>query len=74
MTGRKSAVLIAGPTASGKSALALRKALETRASIVNTDALQLYDGLRLVTARPTDDDLAAVPHRLYGTVDPTRRF
>jgi len=74
MAGRKSAVLIAGPTASGKSALALRKALETGASIVNTDALQLYDGLRLVTARPTDDDLATVPHRLYGTVDPTRRF
>ena len=71
---RRRAVLIAGPTASGKSALALRLAQERGATIVNTDALQVYDGLRLLTARPSDDDLAEAPHRLYGTVDSAQRF
>ncbi len=52
LVAHKRAVLIAGPTASGKSALALAKARETGGAIVNTDALQVYDGLRLVTARP----------------------
>lgn len=71
---RRRAVLIAGPTASGKSALALRLARERGATIVNTDALQVYDGLRLLTARPPESDLQQAPHRLYGTVDPARRF
>ena len=71
---RKSAVLIAGPTASGKSALALAKARQLGGIVVNTDALQVYAGLRLLTARPSDDDLAEAPHRLYGTVDPAIRF
>ena len=70
----KRAVLIAGPTASGKSALALAKARENGGSIVNTDALQVYDGLRLITARPSDDDVAQAPHRLYGEVAPEVRF
>ncbi len=71
---QKRAVLIAGPTASGKSALALTRARELGGSIVNTDALQVYDGLRLITARPGADDLAAVRHELYGFVDPGVRF
>lgn len=71
---RKRAVLIAGPTASGKSALALRLARERGAIIVNTDALQVYSTLRIITARPSDDDLALAPHRHYGTVDPSRRY
>jgi tRNA dimethylallyltransferase len=70
----KSAVLIAGPTASGKSALALARARERGGVVVNTDALQVYAGLRLLTARPGADDLAEAPHRLYGTVDPAVRF
>jgi tRNA dimethylallyltransferase len=70
----KRAVLIAGPTASGKSALALEKARETGGVIVNTDALQVYDGLRVVTARPGPEDLEAAPHRLYGEVPPSKRF
>ena len=70
----KSAVLIAGPTASGKSALALARARETGGIIVNTDALQVYDGLRLITARPSDADVAQAQHRLYGVVAPDRRF
>ena len=72
--GGKSAVLIAGPTASGKSALALRLARERDGIIVNTDALQVYGVLRLITARPSDADLTAAPHLLYGTVPPAIRF
>jgi tRNA dimethylallyltransferase len=74
LVARKRAVLIAGPTASGKSRLALARARETGGIVVNTDALQVYDGLRLVTARPGDEDLAAAPHELYGVVDPAVRF
>ena len=70
----ESAVLIAGPTASGKSALALRLARERNGIIVNTDALQVYDVLRQITARPPDADLAEAPHLLYGTVPPSVRF
>lgn len=72
--GGKSAVLIAGPTASGKSALALRLARERDGIIINTDALQVYDVLRLITARPSDADIAQSPHLLYGTVPPSMRF
>lgn len=71
---QKRAVLIAGPTASGKSALALERAQQLGGTIVNTDALQVYDGLRLVTARPSDEDLATARHQLYGVVDPAVRF
>ena len=71
---RKSAVLIAGPTASGKSALALARAREAGSVIVNTDALQVYEGLRLITARPSDQETAQAPHRLYGVVPPEQRF
>jgi tRNA dimethylallyltransferase len=72
--GRKRAVLIAGPTASGKSALALARARAGGGVIVNTDAMQVYDVLRIVTARPAPDEMGDVPHRLYGTVSPARRF
>ncbi|WP_417311024.1 tRNA (adenosine(37)-N6)-dimethylallyltransferase MiaA [Devosia sp.] len=68
------AVLIAGPTASGKSALALSRARAEGGVIVNTDALQVYDGLHLITARPSAAEMAEVPHRLYGTVPPETRF
>jgi tRNA dimethylallyltransferase len=71
---RKSAVLIAGPTASGKSALALARAREAGGVIVNTDALQVYDGLSLITARPSVQETAQAPHRLYGVVPPEQRF
>lgn len=61
-------VLIAGPTASGKSALALRIAKTQGGIIVNADALQVFDGFRVLTARPDDSDLAAAHHALYGHV------
>jgi tRNA dimethylallyltransferase len=61
--------LIAGPTASGKSALALDLARRTGGVIVNADALQLYRDLRVLTARPSPEEERAAPHQLYGFVD-----
>ncbi|MDX8352038.1 tRNA (adenosine(37)-N6)-dimethylallyltransferase MiaA [Cognatiyoonia sp. IB215182] len=61
-------ILIAGPTASGKSALALHIAKMQGGVIVNADALQVFDGWRILTARPDDADLAQAPHALYGHV------
>ncbi|WP_273689248.1 tRNA (adenosine(37)-N6)-dimethylallyltransferase MiaA [Ketogulonicigenium vulgare] len=61
-------VLIAGPTASGKSALALQIAEHAGGVIINADALQVFGGWRILTARPDDADLARAPHRLYGHV------
>jgi tRNA dimethylallyltransferase len=61
-------VLIAGPTASGKSALAMRIAQDQGGVIVNADASQVYDCWRLITARPTPEDEARVAHALYGHV------
>ncbi|MGB3027365.1 tRNA (adenosine(37)-N6)-dimethylallyltransferase MiaA [Paradevosia shaoguanensis] len=71
---QRRAVLIAGPTASGKSALALTRAKETGGLIVNTDAMQVYDVLRVVTARPSVAEEAEAEHRLYGFVSPAERF
>lgn len=61
-------VLIAGPTASGKSALALEIAQKQGGIIINADALQVFDGWRILTARPDDHDLSAAKHALYGHV------
>src|SRR6187431_3083372 len=63
------AVLIAGPTASGKSALALSLAERTGGVVINTDSMQVYRDLRILTARPTPDEEARAPHWLYGHVD-----
>ena len=63
------AVLIAGPTASGKSALALALAQATGGIVINADSMQVYRDLRIITARPARDEEARVPHRLYGYSD-----
>jgi tRNA dimethylallyltransferase len=60
------ALIVAGPTASGKSALALALADRLRGTIINADAMQVYRELRILTARPTEEDEAQIPHRLYG--------
>ncbi len=70
-TGETKAVLICGPTASGKSALALELAREFGGVIVNADSMQVYAELRVITNRPTAQEEAAAPHRLYG-VRPAR--
>ena len=62
-------LLIAGPTASGKTALALRAARALGGEIVNADALQLYANLRVLSARPTDEEMAVAPHHLFGVAD-----
>lgn len=63
--------IIAGPTASGKSALAIDTARGCDGVIINADALQVYDALPILTARPGNADLQAAPHRLYGVIPPT---
>jgi tRNA dimethylallyltransferase len=63
-------LLVMGPTASGKSALALAVARAFSGTVINADSMQVYDVLRVLTARPDARDLDAVPHRLYGVRDP----
>jgi tRNA dimethylallyltransferase len=67
-------IVIAGPTASGKSALALKVAEELRGVIINADSMQVYRDLRIITARPTMKDEARVPHRLYGCIDAAENY
>ena len=62
-------MLIAGPTASGKSALALALAETIGGTIINADSMQVYRDLRVITARPPPAEEARAPHRLYGEVD-----
>jgi tRNA dimethylallyltransferase len=66
---KPTAILIAGPTASGKSALALALAEKLGGVIVNVDSMQVYRNLRIITARPSPQEEVRVPHRLYGHVD-----
>jgi tRNA dimethylallyltransferase len=68
------ALLIAGPTASGKSALALRIARETGATIVNADSMQVYRDLRILTARPSEAEERQAPHLLFGEIDGAVNF
>jgi tRNA dimethylallyltransferase len=70
----KRAVLIGGPTASGKSALALAVSEELGGTIINADSMQVYRDLRIITARPTPREEARVPHRLYGHVDAAENY
>ena len=68
------AILLAGPTASGKSQLAVEFARQHGGVVINADAMQVYAELRMLTARPPPDDEAAAPHRLYGTVPAATRY
>ncbi|EJF82987.1 tRNA (adenosine(37)-N6)-dimethylallyltransferase MiaA [Bartonella rattimassiliensis] len=71
---QRTITLIAGPTASGKSELALQMAQERNALIINTDSMQVYDVLNILTARPMEIDTVIVPHYLYGHVSPTLNY
>ena len=68
------AILIAGPTASGKSALALALAEKLGGVVVNADSMQVYRDLRVITARPTQAEEARVPQALYGHVDAAQNY
>lgn len=70
----KRAILIAGPTASGKSALAIALAKHLNGAVVNADSMQLYHDLRLVSARPSEAEEAEVPHHLYGVLPSSEAF
>ena len=67
-------ILIAGPTASGKSALALALAEKLGGTVVNADSMQIYRDLRIITARPAPDEERRMPHRLYGHVDAAENY
>jgi tRNA dimethylallyltransferase len=62
------AILITGPTASGKSALAVELAKRHNGAVINADSMQVYDTLSVLTARPSQEDMQGVPHHLYGHV------
>ena len=68
------AVLIAGPTASGKSALALALAEKVGGIVINANSMQVYRDLKIITARPSPEEEARAPHRLYGHVDAAENF
>lgn len=74
MAAGKRALLIMGPTASGKSALALALAETLGGEIVNADSMQVYRDLRVLTARPSPEEETRAPHHLYGTIDAAERF
>jgi tRNA dimethylallyltransferase len=63
--------LIAGPTASGKSAFAIGLAAQTGAEIINADAQQIYGDLPILTAAPAPEDLGSAPHHLFGVAEAT---
>jgi tRNA dimethylallyltransferase len=63
-------VIVAGPTASGKSALALRLADDIDGTIINADSMQVYSGVEIITSQPDADARERKPHRLYGVLDP----
>jgi tRNA dimethylallyltransferase len=65
---KQDAILITGPTASGKSALAVRLAREHDGVVVNADSMQVYDTLNILTARPQPEDMGVIDHHLYGHV------
>ena len=71
---RPTTILIAGPTASGKSALALALAEKLGGTIVNADSMQVYRDLRVITARPSPDEEARAPHLLYGHIDAAENY
>ena len=67
-------ILIAGPTASGKSALALTLAEKFGGEVINADSMQVYRDLRIITARPTPEEERRAPHRLYGHIDAAENY
>lgn len=69
MNGKPAVALIAGPTASGKSALALALAEQADGVVINADASQVYRDLRIISARPSPQEEARAPHRLFGHID-----
>lgn len=68
------AILIHGPTASGKTALAIEVARKLGGEVINADSMQVYSDLQVISARPTEEEMAGVPHHLFGYVDAATRY
>ena len=73
MAAKPDILFLAGPTASGKSALSLHAARALDGEIINADSMQVYDGLGVITARPEPHEMGGIPHHLFGVVDPSER-
>lgn len=73
MSGKPETILLAGPTASGKTALAIRLAKALDGEIINADSMQIYADLPILSARPTADEQDSIPHHLFGVLDASRR-
>ncbi len=69
----KRVLILAGPTASGKTALSLQAAHRLKGEIVNADSMQVYEGLQIISAQPSPQERAAAPHHLFGVIDPAER-
>ena len=67
-------ILISGPTASGKSKIAINLAKKIDGEIINADSMQVYKQLKILTARPTDEDQKNIKHHLFGIIDVRKRF
>ena len=70
----KPVIMIAGPTASGKSALAIHLAKRLGGEVINADSMQVYSDLRVISARPDKDEMEGVPHHLFGHIDGAVRY
>lgn len=68
------AILIHGPTASGKSALSIALAKRFDGEVINADSMQVYSDLQVISARPSDEDMADIPHHLFGHIDAADRY
>lgn len=68
------AILIHGPTASGKTALAIEVARKLGGEVINADSMQVYRDLQVISARPTEEEMGGVPHHLFGYVDAATRY
>lgn len=68
------AILIHGPTASGKTALAIEVARKLGGEVINADSMQVYSDLQVISARPTEEEMSGVPHHLFGYVDAATRY
>ena len=70
----KPVIMIAGPTASGKSALAIHLAKRLGGEVINADSMQVYSDLRVISARPDPDEMSGIAHHLFGHVDGAQRY
>ena len=70
----QTAILVHGPTASGKTSLSVALAKRLGGEVVNADSMQVYQDLRVISARPSEEEMDGVPHHLFGHVDASERY